>query len=70
MFCVDGLINNTPRNPHHEQILRVYKFIGWDLCLAVLRIRIRDPVPFRPLDPGSGIGLFRIPDPKLIFLKA
>jgi hypothetical protein len=29
----------------------------------VLRIRIRDPVPFGPLDPGSGIGLFRIPDP-------
>jgi len=27
----------------------------------VLRIRIRDPVPFSPLDPGSGIGLFRIP---------
>jgi hypothetical protein len=21
-----------------------------------------DPVPFWPLDPGSGIGLFRIPD--------
>ncbi len=29
---------------------------------AVLRIRIRDPVPFWPLDPGSGIGFFRIPD--------
>jgi hypothetical protein len=45
--------------------------------LPVLRIRIRDPVPFRPVDPGSGIGLFRIPDLgsripdfKLIFLKA
>jgi hypothetical protein len=23
---------------------------------AVLRIRFRDPVPFRPLDPGSGMG--------------
>ncbi len=23
---------------------------------------IRDPVPFWPLDPGSGIGLFRFPD--------
>jgi hypothetical protein len=23
---------------------------------SVLRIRIRDPVPFRPLDPGSGTG--------------
>ncbi len=29
---------------------------------AVLRIRIRDPVPFWPLDPGSRIGFFRIPD--------
>jgi hypothetical protein len=25
----------------------------------VLRIRTRDPVPFWPLDPGSGIGFFR-----------
>ncbi len=23
---------------------------------AVLRIRIQDPIPFRPLDPGSGMG--------------
>jgi hypothetical protein len=30
---------------------------------SVLRIRIRDPVPFWPLDPGSGIGFFRISDP-------
>jgi hypothetical protein len=31
----------------------------------VLRIRIRDPVLFYPLDPGSGSGMdfFRIPDP-------
>ncbi len=29
---------------------------------AVLRIRIRDPVPFWPLDRGSGLGFFRIPD--------
>ncbi len=28
----------------------------------MLRIRIRDPVPFWPLDPGSGIDSFRIPD--------
>ncbi len=33
------------------------------LLRAVLRIRIRDPVPFWPLDPGPGIGFFRIPDP-------
>ncbi len=33
---------------------------------AVLRIWIRDPGPFWPLDPdpGSGIGFFRIPDPR------
>jgi len=30
---------------------------------AELRIRIRDPVPLRPLDLGSGIGFFRILDP-------
>ncbi len=30
----------------------------------VLRIRIRDPVIFLPLDPGSGIGFFRISDPR------
>ncbi len=41
-----------------------------DCCNPVLRIRIRDPVPFWPLDPGSGIGFFRIPDPKPIFLRA
>ncbi len=35
----------------------------------MLRIRIRDPVPFWPLDPGSGIGFFRIPDPKHILLR-
>jgi hypothetical protein len=29
----------------------------------VLRIRIRDPVPFRPLDLGSGIGKKQDPDP-------
>ncbi len=32
--------------------------------ISVLWLRIRDPVPFRHLDPdpGSGIGFFRIPD--------
>jgi hypothetical protein len=38
----------------------------WSLNVAVLepelRIRIRGPVPFWPLDPGSGIGFFQIPD--------
>jgi hypothetical protein len=29
---------------------------------AVLRIRIRDPVPFYPKDPGSGSGMIFFPD--------
>jgi hypothetical protein len=29
-----------------------------------------DPMPFLLLDPGPGIGFFRIPDPKPIFLRA
>ncbi len=39
--------------------------------LSVLRIRIRDPGSgaFWPRDPGSGIGFFRIPDPKTILLR-
>ncbi len=44
--------------------------------VAVLRIRIRDPVPFWPLDPdpGSGIGFFpdlgsRIPTPYFLELS-
>ncbi len=31
-------------------------------CLFPPVSRIRDPVPFWPLDPGSGMGFFRIPD--------
>ncbi len=38
--------------------------------ITLLRIRFRDPVPFDPLDQGSGIGFFRIPDPQPIFLRA
>ncbi len=47
-----GLVNTL------KPINKIYK-------KPVLRIRIRDPVPFWPLDPdpGSGIGFFRIPDP-------
>jgi hypothetical protein len=30
----------------------------------VLRIQIRDPVPFWPLDPGSGMGKKQDPDPE------
>jgi hypothetical protein len=38
------------------------------IVLSVLRIR--DPVPVLPMDPGSGIGFFRNPGPKPIFLIA
>ncbi len=36
----------------------------WSGCGACFYavLRIRDPVPFWPLNPGSGIGFFRIPD--------
>jgi hypothetical protein len=33
-----------------------YHALKSSLCRPVLRIRIRDPVPFLPLDPGSGMG--------------
>ncbi len=35
---------------------------GFSYFFSVLRIRIRDPVAFWPLDPRSGMGFFRIPD--------
>ncbi len=38
--------------------------------LSVLRIRELELGAFLTLDPGSGIGFFRIPDPKPIFLRA
>ncbi len=37
---------------------------------AVLRIQIRDPMPFWPLDPGSGIRNGFFPDPGTIFWRA
>ncbi len=43
--------------------LRVIYIYEYEYVHTVLRIWIRDPVPFCPLDPGSGIGFFRIPDP-------
>jgi hypothetical protein len=39
----------------------------WIQIQAVFRILIRDPVPFLPLDPGSGIDFFRIRIPKPYF---
>ena len=41
--------------------------INLNADLAVLQIRIRDAVPFGLLDLGSGIGFFRIRDPKDLF---
>jgi hypothetical protein len=42
------------------------KNVRWQLKINFLFrwpvLRIRDLVPFWPLDPGSGIGFFRIPD--------
>jgi hypothetical protein len=38
-------------------------------CATVLQIRIWDPVLFNPLDPGSGMNFFRIPDPKSFWLR-
>ncbi len=44
------------------------------LRVPVLRIRIRDWVPFWPLDPGSGMGESQHPDPgwttRIIFFRA
>jgi hypothetical protein len=42
----------------------MYKY-QYYMIQGVLRIRIRDPVLFYPLDPGSGSGMnfFRISDP-------
>ncbi len=42
--------------------LTVRPILKGEVIHSVLLIRIRDPVPFWPLDPGSKIGFFRIPD--------
>jgi hypothetical protein len=36
------------------------------VSFKALQSSVADPVPFLPLDPGSGIGFFRIPDPTII----
>jgi hypothetical protein len=69
----------TGKEPPTSRVAEVF-FVIYFLCLQqgiykpiqleVLRIRIRDPVLFCHLDPGSGTGFSRIPDPKLIFLRA
>jgi hypothetical protein len=54
------------------KIIRIHNtaghWYGGGTGMIVLRIRIRDPVPFYPKDPGSGMTFFpdpgsRIPDP-------
>jgi hypothetical protein len=45
-FCIVGTIF----------LVRVRNIFTQICNNAVLRIRIRDPVPFWPLDPGSGVG--------------
>ncbi len=63
---------NPDPDPHHWFQInpRAVVFRIWGSQFPVLRIRIRDPVPFWPLDPGSEIGFFWILDPKSIFLRA
>ncbi len=56
-----GSLPNLPADGYRGRIQRKTWCIG--TMPAVLRIRIRDPVTFWPLDPGSGIGFFRISDP-------
>jgi hypothetical protein len=57
----DLLNNNEPNNndgqPAGKQTLRKTGLsLKARVLYAVLRIRIRDPVPFWPLEPGSGMG--------------
>ncbi len=54
-----------PPTPPVLHILLFYKrhIFNFPSSHAVLRIRIRDPVPFWPLNPRSGMVFFRIPDP-------
>ncbi len=56
-----------------------YSFQYGDFAYARIRIILEtkrnsvadtDPVPFWPLDPGTGIDFFRIPDPNPICLRA
>jgi hypothetical protein len=48
---IDHLGNTSTRNS-----AKTSNHITFCLSLSVLWIRIRDPVPFCPLDPGSGMG--------------
>ncbi len=60
---------HQPRERVAARLRNTYNQNKFQICATVLRIRIRDQVPYWPLDPGSGIGFFRIPDRKPIFLS-
>jgi hypothetical protein len=49
-----------------------YRSVGDRLTFLLMPITVADPDPGSGafLTPGSGIGFFRIPDPKTIFLRA
>ncbi len=42
---------------------KFHQYYCLPIFVSLALLRIRDPVPFWPLDPGSGIGFFRIPAP-------
>ncbi len=55
--------------------LKLHKYLTTIFHIFLLVFTsVADPDPgsgaFLPLDPGSGIGFFRFPDPKPIFLRA
>ncbi len=84
LFCAEESDSVSLPPPPHQKKKYEKMIFAFHLWISLLRIRIRDPgsgirypVLFWPLDPGSGIRNrffpdpgFRIPDPKLIFLRA
>ncbi len=78
VFYTSSLLGVDPAASHQTPWMRRAALVrpaatfpaNWQILGSMLRIRIRDPVPFCPLDPGSGISFFRIPDPKPICLRA
>ncbi len=49
-------LQHTHTKIHSRRNMNEYQSQLCGSSWSVLRIRIRDPVPFWPLDPGSGIG--------------
>ncbi len=59
----DHVDNSSRHYLHLCRLCRILLRPKVRVCTVIFpRIRIRDPVPFWPLDPGSGIGFSRIPD--------